>query len=302
MAAFEASTRKKEQNNETPNAIAALRTRDRLRRDALSSSWKKGGRMLFEFVQTDQNQRFFERLPKFLPAFERLMALANKDLGRAFDARNHAQDICFSLGHTCREDYLEILFLVANGYGTGASKLLRGLYERVVTLAYIAKHPDKAERFLHFAAIQEFRAMKSALKIVSEEEFDESFGTGSVAGVTERYERFKPEFPSRALSWDGSLISMVEDLGAPYDKYYLGSYTIPNFDVHATYASAFDGTPENVRAERDIKNADFALLNATACLLFALREQNRLPARTWPNVNSRPFESAMRTYASFSEP
>jgi len=233
--------------------------------------------MLFEFGQTDQNKAFFDRHPKFYPAFERLMDLANKCFGRTSGAKDHAQDICFSLGHTCRDDYTEILFLVVNGYGTGASKLLRGLYERAVTLAYIAKHPEKVDKFLHFAAIQEYRAMKSALKIVTEEQFNEAFGAArTVAKITELYQRFKPEFPGRAISWDVSLISMAEDVGDPYDKYYLGSYTIPNLHVHATYASAFDGTPEKLRAELNIQNADFALLNATACLLFTMREQNNI--------------------------
>jgi hypothetical protein len=180
--------------------------------------------MQFEFGETDQANAFFDRNPKFYPAFERLMALANRCFGRASGAKNHAQDVCFCLGHTCRDDYAEILFLVANGYGTGASKLLRDLYERVVTLSYIAKHPEKADRFLHFAAIQEYRAMKSALKIVTEKQFNESFGEATtVARMTELYERFRPEFPGRALSWDISLISMVEDVGDPFDKYHVGS-------------------------------------------------------------------------------
>jgi hypothetical protein len=233
--------------------------------------------MTFEFTQTKESDAFFKRHPKFDPAFDRLMNLANKCFGRASGAKNHAEDVCFNLGHTCRDDYMEILFLALNGYGTGASKLLRGLYERAVTLAYIAKHPEKVDRFWHFAAIQEYRAMKSALKIVTEKQFDEAFGsTATVAQMTELYERFKPEFPGRAVSWDGGLISMVEDVGDPYKMFYVGSYTIPNFHVHATLASAFDGTPEEVREERNIQNADFALLNATGCLLFAMREQNRL--------------------------
>ena len=73
--------------------------------------------MQFEFGETDQANAFFDRNPKYLPAFERLMALSNKCFGRASGAKNHAQDVCFSLGHTCRDDYTEILFLAANGYG-----------------------------------------------------------------------------------------------------------------------------------------------------------------------------------------
>lgn len=78
----------------------------------------------FEFSETPQTEAFFARHPKFYPAFERLMDLANRCFARASGAKNHAQDVCFSLGHTCRDDYMEILFLVSNGYGTGASKLL----------------------------------------------------------------------------------------------------------------------------------------------------------------------------------
>jgi hypothetical protein len=232
--------------------------------------------MLFEFGETEHNKRFFDRLPKFVPTFQRLVGLSNKILGRESHPTNRAEDVCFGLAHTCREDYFEVLFLAANGHGEGALKLLRGLYERAVTLAYIARHPEKADRFLHFAAIQEYRATKAALRVVMEEQFDAALGVGSVSRRKEAYEQFKPEFRGRELSWDVGLGKMVEELGDPYDRYYLGSYTIPNFRVHATVASTFDGTAEGIRAERNIQNADFALLNATSCLLLALREQNRI--------------------------
>ena len=64
------------------------------------------------------------------------------------------QDIGFNLGETCRRDFLEIGFLAVNGYGIAAQKLLRGLYERAVTLEYIRQNPEKAERFVRFGAIQ----------------------------------------------------------------------------------------------------------------------------------------------------
>jgi Family of unknown function (DUF5677) len=176
--------------------------------------------MTFEFTQTRHSAAFFKRHPKFDPAFDRLMDLANKCFGRPSGAKDQAEDVCFNLGHTCRDDYMEILFLALNGYGTGASKLLRGLYERAVTLAYIAKHPGKVDRFLHFAAIQEYRALKSALKVMTKEPFDDALGeTATVAQITELYERFKPEFPGRAISWDVRLISMVEDVGEPYKMF-----------------------------------------------------------------------------------
>jgi hypothetical protein len=120
--------------------------------------------MDLEFGETRQSKAFFERYPSFHQAFERLMRLANICLGRTIVPKNRAEDICFDLGQACRSDYLEILFLAVNGFGAAATKLLRGQYERAVALAYIIKRPEKAERFVHYGAIQEKKALDRSLE------------------------------------------------------------------------------------------------------------------------------------------
>jgi len=104
--------------------------------------------MIFEFGETEASQAFWDRHPSFYPAFERLMTLGNKCFGRPIQPKNRTEDICFGLGHTCREDFLEVLSLAVNGYGNGASKLLRGLYERAVVMAChqrLKRRPISAE-------------------------------------------------------------------------------------------------------------------------------------------------------------
>ena len=128
--------------------------------------------MDFEFGETAEGKAFFTRSPKFADVFLALGDIGNKCFGREINPKNRLEDICFGLGHTCRDDYLEVVFLAVNGYGVGASKILRGLYERAVALAYIISDPAKAERMVRFAAIQEHRAMEAALKVVTEGEFD----------------------------------------------------------------------------------------------------------------------------------
>jgi hypothetical protein len=103
-----------------------------------------GKSVTFEFGDTEASNAFLHRNQKFLPKFERLMDLANKCFGRQLQPKNRTEDICFGLGHTCREDFMEIVFLCANGYSNAGLKLLRGLYERSVALAYIVKFPEKA--------------------------------------------------------------------------------------------------------------------------------------------------------------
>ena len=93
--------------------------------------------MTFEFGETEESNAFFDRSPSFVPFFEKLMATANKCFGRRVNFKNHLEDVVFSQGHTCCDDYTEVVFLAVNGHANAAAKVFRGLYERAVTLAYI---------------------------------------------------------------------------------------------------------------------------------------------------------------------
>jgi hypothetical protein len=169
--------------------------------------------MDFYFGDTPDCKAFFNRHPDFHPAVDRLLELTNNCFGRSFQPKDRTEEICFHLGQTCRDDYLEILFLASNGYGIGASKLLRGLYERTVALAYMVKHRDKAERFTRFAAIQEYKAMVAALRQVLIEQFDEAVcGKTTVAQIKELREKVKPEF----------LVEVCKRLQTPRDRLLLG--------------------------------------------------------------------------------
>jgi hypothetical protein len=244
--------------------------------------------MDFHFGATPESDAFFNRSPKFYPAFERLMTLSNKVFGRGFNPKNRTEDIGFSLGETCRDDFLEILFLAVHGYGNGAAKLLRGLYERAVALAYMVKNPEKAERFVRFAAIQEYKAMVAALKLVTEEEFDKAMAPKTTAAqIREFREMVKPEFQvevckkchhvDTAFSWDKrDVLAQVQDVGDLYGHFYLGAYAMPNLHVHATLASVRRDIPFEERVLDQRREADFALMNAMAVLLMVIRSQNTL--------------------------
>lgn len=247
--------------------------------------------MEFHFGATPETDAFFERNPRFAPAFERLMTLANKTFGRGQTFKNRIEDIGFNLGETCRMDFLEIVFLAAHGFGIGASKLLRGLYERAVALAYMIKHPEKAERFVRYGAIQEYKTMVAALELVSEKEFDEAMAPKTTATEIRKYrEMVKPEFQvelckechhtGTAFSWDEKgVLAQVQDVGDPYGKFYLGSYAMPLMHTHASLTSALqesDKRPERERIEQRRHEAEFALLNAWAVLLMVLNSQDAL--------------------------
>lgn len=52
------------------------------------------------------------------------------------------QTAVFAVEHQVADDFFDIQLLAVQGYGMGAVKLLRPLYERVVTALYLIKYPD----------------------------------------------------------------------------------------------------------------------------------------------------------------
>ena len=259
----------------------------------------------FEFGETVESEAFFDRHPNFYPAFERLMALGNTCFGRPLPKPYYGPEYTlFGLGESCRADFLEILFLAVNAHGCGASKLLWGLYERAVALAYMVKEPAKIDRFIKFAAIQEHKALNDALKITTEAEWDAVMGRENTAAeIRCRFDTVKAEFfqsgknskrQRPSVSWDLDVASMVKKVGAPFDLYYLGAYTTANFQIHASLASAMreDNKDKESRRVRRLDQADFALFCSVMLLVEVIRSQNTLFALSL-DVELQDVESAV---------
>ena len=102
---------------------------------------------LFEIPDTTKVRAFVTRNPQFPDVLLKLNDTANKCFGRDPRPKNHLENLCFWLGHTCRQDFLEVVFLAINGYGAGATKILRSLYERAVTIEYLID-PTRTAEFL----------------------------------------------------------------------------------------------------------------------------------------------------------
>ncbi len=58
-----------------------------------------------------------------------------------------SDQIIFTLGRIAVDDFSELIVLAGNGWGIGALKTLRGIYERVVHSAYFALKPETAPAF-----------------------------------------------------------------------------------------------------------------------------------------------------------
>jgi Family of unknown function (DUF5677) len=113
------------------------------------------------FGYPEEWKAFECRNAKFLEGFPLLQRALDAAFVREFTTTTPAERTVHFLGRLCIEDFMELLCLAVNGYGIGALKLLRGLYERVVTASYIADHPSEADLFLDFRFISRHRALQS---------------------------------------------------------------------------------------------------------------------------------------------
>src|SRR5260370_1856477 len=77
-----------------------------------------------------------------------------------------ADRVVFGLGRIIADDFGELLVLGGNGYGIGAYKILRGMYERLVTAAYIAKNPSEARPFVEDDAIKKWKLWQQTLEVM----------------------------------------------------------------------------------------------------------------------------------------
>jgi hypothetical protein len=113
------------------------------------------------FGYPDQWEAFEKRNARFIERFPALDSALKVAFVREFTAMTPAERAIHLLGRLCIEDFMELLCLAANGYGFGALKLLRGLYERVVTTSYLADNPDEADPFLNFRFVSRHKALQA---------------------------------------------------------------------------------------------------------------------------------------------
>ena len=224
----------------------------------------------------------------FLEGLTKLIVTVNKVFVRTFNSRTPADGVVFHLGRLCVEDFMEILVLCGNGYGIGGLKLLRGFYERVVTMAYISKSPSEAEAFLAYHPVHVGRALHHAKAVVdvtkirprSEiEDMERQFGA-----VKDKYQEVlceKCETTRTRFSWSPlDIASMAKKVGL--DGFYLTCYYDPILHGHATPSSILlrlvakvDGSADAMfdeAAQRE--KVDTVLNQAHALMLYTLSVQN----------------------------
>ena len=181
-----------------------------------------------------RNALFLERFPRLQQAAE--LIFNQMQLAEPIDK------FVYMYGRVCLEDFCEILLCCANGNGQAAQKLLRGLYERAVTLEYLHEHPEELTDFYDF-----HRLSQRKLKIACENTMGKDVFTDEMASeIEEGFEEIKDKFMvtdcetcgTKKLNHSWNKLDFVAMANkTSIGKLIVLGYYIPLRQAHATVAS-----------------------------------------------------------------
>ena len=145
-----------------------------------------------DFGRAEEQEHFAKTYRLFGERMPALQDALKVSFGCARDTAGLNDKAVFYLGLLCCEDFNEILLLCNYGFGSGALKIMRGMYERVVTARYLDTNPGEAENFFNFHWVQQRRS-GNAIKIALE------LKASNVLGL-----EIDKEFYDRAVgNWNG---------------------------------------------------------------------------------------------------
>jgi hypothetical protein len=234
----------------------------------------------------DQWKAFQQRNHKFLARFDNLKNALNLTFVRTIDSESPEERVVFVLGRLCVEDFFEIIQLAGNGYGYGALRLLRSLFERAVTMAFLSENPTQVDAYLNYHAVAQHKLMR-ALK--------ESFGPTVLPVETlERTEReylkVKDDYLFESCSqchakrvhytWNKlDIVSMARK--TDFGSLIVAAYYIPMSHAHSTVQSILsriektDEGGAGFNPDAQPKEADLALKAAHNIVLGVIKTQKK---------------------------
>ena len=221
-----------------------------------------------------RNARFTERWP----GLEAAMKLAFE---RMQEVDGPVDRVVYFLGCICCEDLMEIMLLAGNGYGVGAQKILRGMYERAVTMIHLSQNPEEVDAFWNFHWIQQHKLVEAIKRTFGPAQLPQHIMTS----VEEQYGAVKEQYRITACeacqttrinhTWSKyDIVSMAHKAG-DIGKIVVMGYYEPMSYSHSTAQSLMarlENLPEGLRFNSGAQpdEADDALRTAHRVILLVI--------------------------------
>jgi hypothetical protein len=285
-----------------------------MRRRAVEQKPSGGRQLVFGFQEEWRD--FEKRNAPFLERFANLEKAINIAFLRTPLLSEPIDRFVLTYGKVCVQDFNEILLCCGNGAGLAAQKLLRGLYERAVTLRYLHENPAEIDDFLDYYHVGQRKLMLACQDTMGAATFPPDQVTDIEAAFKAVKEKFMvtacEDCGTKRLNHTWSKLDFV----AMAKKTSLGplyaiAYTLPLRHAHATVGSMLSqlevsGSGGMAFVDGPQRNdADKALRIAHNVFLDVLRVQDEhfdLPALEAQNkICSQDFVDIWRGSADAKE-
>lgn len=209
-------------------------------------------------------REFTRRYPGLLPALDQVSV----GLGGLLELlkeqpASDASNVLFLLVDACCREFEEILVLALNGYCSGATKLLRALYERTATTGYLMQHPEKIPQFQKYTAVHWHKLLTEA----DTAGISAGLPASRRQEIEKNYESAKEEFTDivckkcKATGLQGSwtkkpIPTQAGELNEQLRQICFQAYLLPTFFLHTTdwgIAKQLEELPDGGRALHSTK-------------------------------------------------
>jgi hypothetical protein len=224
--------------------------------------------------------RFFEILPKVYQAAE---ALVNRPTKSQFEF------VLAEISRLSIVSFRELILIAANGYGLGALRLTRSLFEYSINARYLEKHPEERESFVHWHFVQQNKNLEYLKRTGRDKGLNPEIVVKSQAG----FERIKHLFLDRRgrprHTWSSASVrARAFDVGR--GELYETIYSIGSDLLHGTMGGlAYLYRPRGSDVEPieppSLDYCELALLNSHKAVIETLEAHARaLQVETKPLI------------------
>lgn len=249
--------------------------------------------MLFGFPE--EWESYQKRHPQWFEVKPRLERIIGMAFTRTALMDTAIEKFVYFYGNLVAEDFMEILLMVGNGYGYGAMKLLRSMFEHTIVLKYLHEHPEELQAFFDYDRVQQRKLMYQILEIFGKD----ALPPETIAKTEKQYEEVKSQFTVKTCNmkncpcphtrvnhtWSKlDFVAMAKQTGV-FGDMRVNAYQVLLRHAHATYRSMIERLEMRddtlgFRRESQPQEADEALMTAHNCLLVAIevqKEQFNIP-------------------------
>jgi hypothetical protein len=188
---------------------------------------------------------FSKNHQEFLKRFKNIEKAIEVAFLRIHQTTTPLEKMIYFQGRLIVEDFMEILLLCGNGYGIGAQKLLRGMYERAVTARYLLGHPEEVDNFLAFHRVTDHKFLIAIEQSMGQD----VFSLQQAEKIRKDYADVKTQFvvPDCEVcgttrmnhTWSKVDIVSMARMAKTLWKFVVPGYYMPMREAHSTMGAIF---------------------------------------------------------------